>query len=284
MTREALSHIAEGLAQGTIVPYLGPEVLNLGGASPAPTSTRALVERLTSKVAVPGRIRNNLWSSAQWIESNKHRQTLVRLMEEVFSPVLVPNQLHELLASLKLPLIVDSWYDSSMAQALAAGQAAKDWGMIQAITRNGEWQDVWYRFFDSELKQVTEEQSQSWKTVLYKPHGSIKPEVNFLLSDSDYVEVLTEIDIQTPIPAVVKDLRSSRGFVFLGCRFYDQMERTYARQITKRSMGPHYAVLPGEITRNEERFLEVEGIIRLDMPLAGAVNLLAREAAAELLA
>jgi hypothetical protein len=28
----------------------------------------------------------------------------------------------------------------------------------------------------------------------------VRPAANFLVSDSDYVEVLTEIDIQTPIP------------------------------------------------------------------------------------
>lgn len=283
MTRDILSDIAEGLTSGRMVPYLGPEVLNLGGACAIPTSTRGLVERLTAKVAVPGRIRNNLWSSAQYIESNKHRQTLTRLMEEIFTPRIQPNILHDLLVSLKLPLIVDTWYDHTMADALAAA-GAKDWGTIAAITRNGEWRDVWYRTLDSDNKPVEDSVAANWKTVLYKPHGGMKPEANFLLSDSDYVEVLTEIDIQSPIPSVVKDLRGTRGFVFLGCRFYDQMERTFARQISKRSMGPHYAILPGEITKNEQRFLDEQGIQRLDMPLNGAIALLAREAAAAQLA
>jgi hypothetical protein len=46
---------------------------------------------------------------------------------------------------------------------------------------------------------------------------------NFLVSDSDYVEVLTEIDIQTPIPAVVQQRRTGRNFLFLGCRFSNQL-------------------------------------------------------------
>ena len=47
----------------------------------------------------------------------------------------------------------------------------------------------------------------AWTTLLYKPHGSVAPARNFLISDADYVEVLTEIDIQTPIPDAVKDRR-----------------------------------------------------------------------------
>ncbi|WP_142847684.1 SIR2 family protein [Telmatospirillum sp. J64-1] len=282
MPHEAIALIAEGLTEGRLAPFLGPEVLTIGAPASVPTSTRALVERLTAKVAVPGRIRNNLWSAAQYIESNRHRQTLARLMEEIFAPEQDINLLHQTLAMLRLPLIVDSWYDSTMAQALTA--SGQDWGQVQAVTRNGEYEDIWYRYYDSEGRRSTEAEATGWQTLLYKPHGGMKPEGNFLLSDSDYVEVLTEIDIQTPIPAPVKDRRASLGFVFLGCRFHDQMERTFARQVLKRSAGPHYAVLPGEMTRNEARFLDEQGIQRLDLPLAGAALLIARDVAGAQLA
>jgi len=56
--------------------------------------------------------------------------------------------------------------------------------------------------------------------------------------------------------------------VFLGCRFNDQLPRAFARQIMKRSRGPHFAVLPDEPTRMEARFLDEQGITRIAMPLA----------------
>jgi len=94
----------------------------------------------------------------------------------------------------------------------------------------------------------------------------VTPSHNFLIADADYVEVLTEIDIQTPIPDAVKARRTGRGFLFLGCRFHDQMLRTYARQIMKRSAGPHYAVLPeAELTPNELKFMAEQGIEVLGM-------------------
>jgi 2Fe-2S ferredoxin len=49
----------------------------------------------------------------------------------------------------------------------------------------------------------------------------------------------------------VQQRRAALGFVFLGCRFNDQLPRAFARQIMKRSAGPHYAVLPDEPTRME---------------------------------
>ena len=71
------------------------------------------------------------------------------------------------------------------------------------------------------------------RTLVYKPIGGHQPAGNYLVSDSDYVEVLTEIDIQTPIPPEVQALRSGRNFLFLGCRFDDQLTRSFARQIMK---------------------------------------------------
>jgi hypothetical protein len=91
---------------------------------------------------------------------------------------------------------------------------------------------------------------------------------NYLVSDSDYVEVLTEIDIQTPIPVAVQAHRTGRNFLFLGCRFDDQLTRCFARQIMKRSSDRHWAVLPEEPTRMEARFLQEQNITRIAMPLA----------------
>ncbi len=105
--------------------------------------------------------------------------------------------------------------------------------------------------------------------------GAVTPAGNYLVSDSDYVEVLTEIDIQSPIPAVVQNLRAGRNFLFLGCRFDGEIGRTFARQIIKRSSDQHWAVLPGELTKNEQKFLDTYNITPIDITLAEAVAVLA---------
>ena len=122
-----------------------------------------------------------------------------------------------------------------MAATRTALAGRSDWGEIQGITRSGIGEDRWYRFYDATGGEATRADAEGWTTMLYKPHGSVDPAKNFLISDADYVEVLTEIDIQTPIPDVVKDRRTERSFLFIGCRFHDQILRTYARQVTKRS-------------------------------------------------
>lgn len=267
----ALADVAMRLRAGTVVPYLGAGLTEL--AKPAvPMNPEALAAFFGTKVALPRRAKGNAWAAAQHIESNKHRSTVTALMAEAFRAPVEPTPLHHYLASLRLPMIVDAWYDGAMRTALGP---RTDWGEVQGITRAGIGEDRWYRFYDAAGAEVDRGAANSWTTLLYKPHGSIAPAKNFLISDADYVEVLTEIDIQTPIPDIVKDRRTNRSFVFIGCRFNDQLLRTYARQITKRSSALHYAVVePQTLSRNELRFLIEQGLTPIAVPLPRAAEIL----------
>jgi len=266
-----LAGIAARLREGQVIPYLGPGLAEMSKPD-VPMTPEALAAFFGTKVALPRRARGNAWASAQHIESNKHRSTVTALMAQAFAPLVAPTALHHHLASLSLPMIVDTWYDGAMRAAL---EGRENWGEVQGITRAGIGEDRWYRFYDGKGKEVDRTAARDWTTLLYKPHGSIAPAKNFLISDADYVEVLTEIDIQTPIPDIVKDRRTSRSFLFIGCRFNDQLLRTYARQISKRSADAHYALVdPDALSRNELRFLVEQGLTPLAIALPRAVDIL----------
>jgi hypothetical protein len=272
---ETLRRLADGVAEGQVIPYLGPEVLALTpGGSPVPATPAALCALIEARVAVPRRARGNLWAAAQFVEQRKFRAALAAIVREAFAVAPQGNPVHRWLAQVRPPLIVDTWYDDGMRSTLSAEGKKDDWGMIQAVTQSQEWIGVWTKAVAPSGEFVEDAAAETWRTLLYKPHGAVHPHNSFLLSDADYVEVLTEIDIQTPIPEEVKRRRAARGFLFLGCRFDDQTLRIFARQIMKRSGGPHYAVLSGPLTRMEERFLAENGIIRIDAPLSEAAEAL----------
>ncbi|TAN71200.1 MAG: SIR2 family protein, partial [Magnetospirillum sp.] len=164
--------------------------------------------------------------------------------------------------------------DGAMRAAFEA-RGRVDWGIVQGASKARRLDGgVWSRAVDPTGAIAADAVVEAWGTVLYKPHGAAQPTGDVLVSDADYVEVLTDIDIQTPIPQAVKTRRAGRGFVFLGCRFYDQILRTFARQIAKHSGGPRYAVVPDDLTRNEIQFLTIEGIQPLTMPLTEAAAIL----------
>lgn len=259
-----LDALAERLADGMIVPYLGPGLLP--DDAPVPTGPDALCARLEAKVTVPHRARGHLPAAAQYIESHRHRKVLTGLLEEAFAPRPEPSAAHRWVAGLpRRPLVVDTGYDDTTLRALAA--EGRPLCQVTGVTRVGQI-ERWFRHDGCTAACATAE------TVLYKPHGSVRPTPEFLVSDADYVEVLTEIDIQTPIPPEVQALRAGRGFLFLGCRFTRQTDRIFAMQIAKRSSDRHWAVIEGELTQNEARFLERHGIARIDRPVADVLGAL----------
>ena len=264
-----LAVVRDLLLGDALVPYLGPGLLALTHSA-LPATPEAVAAALHAKAPAPARIRTNMWSVAQFIESRRHRKTLQAFMADIFAAPAASSPFQRFLAGLPLSLVVNAWYDDAFAAALRdAGR--DDFVEIKGETRAGVRADIWTRTYDAAGAPCDEAAAQAARTVLYSPHGGVRPAKNFLVADSDYVEVLTEIDIQTPIPSAIKARRADRGFLFLGCRFHDQMLRTYARQIMKRSAGPHYAVMSaGALTRNEAKFLADQTIELIDAPLADA--------------
>lgn len=276
-----LSEIVQAFRRSDVIPYLGPGVTGLPGEAAPASLPETLVQELVAGATVPHKIRNNLTAASQYIENFKHRKTLTCLMAKAFSNSCEPSGFHQWLATQEqLPLIVHAWYDDLVVKAMAV---RSDWGLVQGVTQSehfGDWVN-WFRP-DGSLVPSKEfvrdgsgakapaeapNESLQWRTLVYEPLGSVKPASNFIVSDSDYVEVLTEIDIQTPIPDSVQTIRKGRHFLFLGCRFANQLERSFARQIMKRSSDLHWAVIEGELTRNEEKFLREQNIRRIDAKL-----------------
>jgi hypothetical protein len=261
---DLIQTIASSLDHGSVIPYLGPDMLQLCTDLQVPATPLALAESMTGKVSVPHKIRKRLTQAAQFIENFKHRKSVVHLMNEAFAATPAPSALQLALAASNAGLWVDTWYDDSFAAALKATPG--DWSQVQGLSQSehfGDWTGA-YAANGSLLPDPV----PTAERLLYKPLGSHGPVGNYLVSDSDFVEVLTEIDIQTPIPAAVQSFRTGRSFLFLGCRFDDQLTRCFARQIMKRSSERHWAVLPEEPTRMEARFLAEQNITRLAMPLA----------------
>ena len=263
---DLIQQLARSLDTGAIIPYLGPDMLSLCPDFQVPATPMALAESMTAKVSVPHKIRKRLTQAAQFIENFKHRKSVVHLMNEAFATTPTPSALHRALAGSGAGLWVDTWYDDTLAAALAQETEKGRWAQVQGLSQSehfGHWTGVYGA--DGALLPAIPADTQR---ILYKPLGSHGPVGNYLVSDSDFVEVLTEIDIQTPIPAEVQAWRTGRNFLFLGCRFDDQLTRCFARQIMKRSSDRHWAVLPNEPTRMEARFLQEQNITRIDMPLA----------------
>jgi SIR2-like domain len=279
---DLIADIARQLDSGGVIPYMGAGMLSLCEGVQVPATPAALAAVMTAKVSVPHKVRSKLTQAAQFIENFKHRKSVVMLMDEAFATAPVPSPLHLALAGSGATLFVDTWYDDTMLAAMKAARPQGGWHQLQGLSQSEHF-GQWTADYDAE-GHIADTPATDATPLLYRPIGGRSPVGNYLVSDSDYVEVLTEIDIQTPIPAVVQERRKGRHFLFIGCRFDDQLTRSFARQIMKRSSDTHWAVLPEEPTRMEARFLEEQGITRIPMTLPAFGQSLTEALQAELAA
>ena len=112
----------------------------------------ALAAFFGTKVALPRRAKGNAWAvGAAYREQQASLDRDGADDAKPSRPPVEPTALHHHLASLSLPMIVDTWYDGAMRAALG-GRA--DWGEIQGITRAGIGEDRWYRFYDAQGKEA----------------------------------------------------------------------------------------------------------------------------------
>src|SRR5208283_5416779 len=115
-----LAAMRDLLLKDALVPYPGPGLLALSGSA-LPATPEAVAAALNAKAPAPARIRANMWSVAQFIESRRHRKTLQAFMTDIFAAAVSPSALVRFLAGAPLSLVVNSWYDDEFATALRQG-------------------------------------------------------------------------------------------------------------------------------------------------------------------
>ena len=93
-----LAVVRDLLLRDALVPYLGPGLLALTGSA-VPSTPEAVAAALHAKAPAPSRIRTNMWSVAQFIESRRHRKTLQAFMADIFASPVSPSPLVRFLAS-----------------------------------------------------------------------------------------------------------------------------------------------------------------------------------------
>ncbi len=180
-------------------PTWGRTCCRCGGDVNVPATPLALAEIMTAKVSVPHKLRKRLTQAAQFIENFKHRKSVV-----------APDERGLRRHAPAFAAATWRWPPAAPACGWTPGtttplpprwrrRARKgDWAQVQGLSQSehfGRWTGV----YDDEGEPLAELPA-GVERILYKPIGSHGPAGNYLVSDSDYVEVLTEIDIQTPHP------------------------------------------------------------------------------------
>jgi SIR2-like domain len=168
------------------------------------------------------------------------------------------SQLHTWLASLSLPYIIDTNRDQQLQDAYAERPHTLVLGVARIMGTSYRFR--LFEYSAAGYREVDGSEVNPELPVLFKPLGTPNPEPNYIASDADFVDYITELMGGFAIPAFVKHRRRGKRYLILGQRFVRDTERMILSELIHDADEAPGWVFIEEPTPKEARFCERLGL------------------------
>jgi hypothetical protein len=93
------------------------------------------------------------------------------------------------------------------------------------------------------------------KPILFKPLGSTVPQKNFIISDADFVDWLTEAMGGFAMPTFLKTYREGKDYLYLGVDFSRDTYRMVANELTLTHKAGYVVETKSDLSKKEKKFI-----------------------------
>ncbi len=272
--------ILTALAEGSAVPVLGPGALRgvvaVDGGQAIPADSDSLILAMNDGKPMAPKLMYEFPRAAMNVELKRGRGAVTRFLDKTYRDTpWSESPLHRWLAAQRLDYVVDLNRDTQLQGFYAATPHL----LVTGVARIGG-ADYRYRLFHSDndgvYREVDHDKIDTALPVLFKPLGTPLPVSNYIASDADFVDYVTELMGGFAIPPVLKQRRIGRRYLFLGLRLTRDTERMLLSEITYNAATPAGWALIAAPTDKERRFL---ARLNIELIEADAQALLAAAAA-----
>jgi len=255
----AFDTIFSGLSDGTVVPYLGPGALN-GVIDPAsgraiPADSDSLILAMNNGQPMAPKLMYEFPRAAMNVELKRGRKAVNNFLDATYRDTQwSTSALHAWLAQQKLPYIIDCNRDTQIQKQYAATPHT----LIVGIARMSG-KDYRFRIFNydgASYAPIEQEAVDTSLPVLFKPLGTPLPESNYIASDADFVDYITELMGGFAIPSFVKRARQNKRYLLLGLRLNRDTDRMVFSDVIFGAGKPAGWALIPHPTDKEKRYLE----------------------------
>lgn len=267
MSNSVFSEILSGLYDNKVVPYLGPGVLfdarNKVSGAPMPADSESLILAMNGGKPMAPKLMYEFPRAAMNQELKRGRTFLQQFLDKTYKEAQYTRAaIHEWLAEWKPNYIVDINRDTQ----LQASYADEEHTLIVGVARITGTQ-FRFKIFHYDREQYFEiEQSHvnPHLPILFKPMGTPLPESNYIASDADYVDYITELMGGFAIPDFLKEYRKGKKYLLLGLPLNRDSERMVMGDITYAADEHRGWFLRKDPTDKEKRYSERMGLQLVD--------------------
>jgi hypothetical protein len=249
--------ILTGLSDGSVVPYLGPGALSgvtdqAGHAIPADSDS--LILAMNNGQPMAPKLMFEFPRAAMNIELKRGRSTINKFLDTSYRDTQwSTSKLHEWLSQKKLSYIIDTNRDLQLQQQYAGRPHTLIVGTARIASR--EFRYRLFHYDGTRYALIEQEAVDSTLPILFKPLGTPLPETNYIASDADFVDYITELMGGFAIPSFVKRIRQNKRYLVLGLRFNRDTERMVFSEIIFGANNPAGWALIPHPSDKEKRFL-----------------------------
>ena len=251
--------ILAGLADGSVVPYLGPGVLadvrGLADDRAMPATSDELILALNGGKPMAPKLMYEFPRAAMNVELKRGRSAVSRFLDKTYGETRWSRAaVHDWLRSLRPGYVVDINRDTQLLDSYADVPHL----LILGCARLGgtDFRFKLYAYDGAGYTAIAPEQANAGWPVLFKPMGAPQPEASYIASDADYVDFITELMGGFAVPAFVKLRRRDKRYLLLGMRLNRDTERMVLADIIYAAARPAGWALIAAPTDKERRFCE----------------------------
>jgi hypothetical protein len=274
MSSTVFSEILNGLFENKVVPYLGPGALfdatnKLTGAA-MPADSNSLILAMNNGNPMAPKLMYEFPRAAMNQELKRGRNFLGQFLTKLYGETQYTRaSVHNWLAEWKPAYVIDINRDTQLQDSYADEEHILIVGVARISASHFRFKI--YHFDGSEYLEILQEQVDPRLPILFKPMGTPKPEANYIASDADYVDYITELMGGFAIPDFLKEYRKGKQYLFIGVPLNRDSERMVMSDIVYGAAEKKGWVLNKNPTDKEQRFCKKIGLEILD---AGVEDLL----------
>lgn len=256
MNNSSIEEILARLAAGEIVPYLGPGVLrgvvDRHSGQPIPADSDSLILAMTGGQPMAPRLMYEFPRAAMHLENKKGRSFIERFLTQTYGgDNWTPSPVHQWLADLRLPYLIDCNRDTQLQRCYAD----RAYTLIVGAARLGgsPYRFDLYHCEGGQSRRIEQAEVDPQLPVLFKPLGTPLPKPSFVASDADFVDYLTELMGGFAVPAWLKQQRRGKAYLFLGVHFNRDTERMLMSDLIHDAADPAGWALIAEPSAKERK-------------------------------
>jgi hypothetical protein len=255
-----MNDIKQKIIDGELIPFLGMGIFKNTKAtdgSVLPYDSDSMILAMNNGRAMSQRLMYEYTRAAMSLEQRRGRDFIVQMTNHIYSSkeYEIPYT-YKFLEEIKPKYVVDTTLDDSLLRIYQDTKHFLITGISRITAENDRFIVYQYNIEDKQYVEVSKEELNTDIPILFKPMGCMTPDKNFIISDADFVDWLTEAMGGYALPQLLKEYRKDKSYMFLGIDFSHDTYRMVSNEITIDLKGGIVVDDKNEQSKKENKFLD----------------------------